>query len=106
MKTKTPHKDETEQVLEQLRAAGAVRLTPRELNLRLESIGYRIEPRMCLSYFNTANEFNYQARSMSYTEISTGQGYANVRADRKTLPLLQEIRRTCYVLHRGRIWDL
>lgn len=103
---KTLHKDETEQELARMLAAGAVRISPRELNLRLESIGYRIEPRMCHSYFNTANEFNYKARSMSYTELSTGAGYANVRADHKTLPQLQELRRHYFVFNRGRIWDL
>lgn len=102
----TLHKDETDKELARMLAAGAVLITPRELNLRLEAIGYRIEPWMCFSYFNTANEFNYKARSMSYTEISTGQGYANVRADGRTLAQLQEIRRTSFVFHRGRIWDL
>lgn len=103
---KTLHKDETLEELARMKAAGSIRITPRELALRLEAMGYRIDPRMCHSYFNTANEFNYKARSISYTEVSTGQGYANVRADHKTLPQLQELRHWHHVFNRGRIWEL
>lgn len=83
-------------------------MTLDELRARGAAIGYRLDTcrRTTLAagrYINNLNERTYRALGVTWTDTRTGEGFANVRADRSNLPALQELRRSAAVLHRGHI---
>jgi hypothetical protein len=64
---------------------------------------------MCIKYYNTYNEFHYNAYGMSYTDIKTKLSYAHYTqrdSNGDNLDKLQKIRRNYFVFENNRIWDL
>lgn len=86
--------------------AGAEQITPAELMNRTAAIGYKISKDCSFNYVNNANEVTYRARSIGWTHIASGMSFAHVDAPKETLPALQTLRFHCFVVHRGRIWEL
>lgn len=99
-------KDETKNELERMLAGGMEQISKRELILRAENCGYKIDFSMCFNYTNTANLYTYKARSIGWRHIASGIRFAHIDAPRDTLPDLQKIRHNCFVYERGRIWEL
>lgn len=97
---------ETEKEAARMIAGGMEKISKAELINRAAACGYKIDPAACFSYLNKANELPYNARSIGWRHIASGMGFAHVDAPRDTLPALQEIRRNCFVMERGRIWEL
>lgn len=88
--------------------AGATPMTLDEYREACLAIGYRLDTdrrTTCAmgAYTNAHNKVAYLAFGVTYTELSTGAGFANIAADRATLPELQALRRSTVILHRGRL---
>jgi len=99
-------KEETGKEIARMLAGGMEKISKAELVKRAASCGYEIDPRVCFNYTNNLNECAYRARSVGWRHKATGMRFAHVEAPRDTLPALQEIRRNCFVVERGRIWEL
>jgi len=99
-------KEETDKEIARMMAGGMEKISKAELVNRAASCGYAIDPRACFNYTNSLNEVTYRARSIGWRHVASGMRFAHVDAPRETLPALQEIRRNCFVVERGRIWEL
>lgn len=98
----------TAEEIERVKACG-MREIPRAAFLaELDRLGYSLIESDCFNYRNTCNEIPYDARSVSYyREKDTGKRAFHVDARRDDkFRELQKIRRECFVVSRGRIWDL
>ena len=82
-------------------------ITKRDLLERLEVLGYEIDPNVCFNYRNVGNPGRrWNARSIGYRNISDKMGYAHYKNKNPNLKQLQEIRRNCFCVIGGRIWEL
>jgi hypothetical protein len=85
--------------------AGMEQISGRELEIRLESIGYKLGDSFCYENNLNAGEF-WKAKSFGIIEKSSGLSFAHVDAPKKNLKALQEIRFNCFVFQNGRIWEI
>jgi hypothetical protein len=99
-------KDETNLEVERMLSGGMEMISKRELMMRAEKCGYKIDPSTSFNYTNGANLHTYKARSVGWRHAASGIRFSHVSAPRDTLPELQEIRHNCFVFERGRIWEL
>ena len=101
--------EETKQYREKLLGDGLIELSKTEFEEMLKELGYKIDKSMCLDYFNNLNEDHYNARSMAYRDIKTGQSWAHYEQEftnGENQKKLQAIRRNYFVYNNGRIWEL
>lgn len=88
-------------------AAGMAEISYSEFLERLGLYGYRINPDCCLTYVNRGNARKYRARSISYSDVETGLGFAHCDGRRDSrFRQLQDMRRDCFVFRGGRIYEL
>ena len=101
-------KYETQKEINALLSGGMEQLTVPQFDKAIHDLGYCLDTRrgFCFNYVNASNERTYCARSVSYTHIASGKGFAQVDAPRDTLPQLQELRRNNFVVTNGHIWEL
>lgn len=85
--------------------AGMEQISGRELEIRLESIGYKLGDSFCYENNLNAGEF-WKAKSFSIVEISSGLSFAHVDAPKKNLKDLQELRQSFLVFENGRVWEI
>lgn len=99
-------KHDTDKEIARMIAGGMQLISKRELVERAAACGYHIDASASFSYRNKANKFTYLARSIGWRHTASGERFAHVNAPKDTLPALQEIRFSCFVVERGRIWEL
>lgn len=85
--------------------AGMERISKRELEIRLENLGYKLGSSFCYENNLNAGEF-WKAKSFQIIEKSSGLSFAHIDAPKKNLKELQEIRFNCFVFENGRIWEI
>lgn len=103
--TKEQKKAETLRRVQSMIEGGMEQISSRELEIRLESLGYKLGESFCYENNLNADEFWY-AKSFGITEKASGLSFAHIDAPKKNLPALQEIRRECFVFERGKLWEI
>ena len=96
----------TQEERQRMKREGMQEVSPRELELMLDDIGYYIDKQNSFNYTNNLNAITYKAKSIKIRDKVSGLGFANIEADRKNLKKLQEIRRNTFVYAQGRIWEV
>ena len=85
--------------------AGAEQISKRELEIRLEAIGYKLGDSFCYENNLNAGE-SWKAKSFQIVEKTSNLSFAHVDAPKTNLKKLQEIRFNCFVFENGKIWEI
>lgn len=101
----------TEKYAEWMKENGYELITPKELEKRLAELGYslkfienRISRVTISSEANNLNGLQYRERYYWLVCNETGHNFCNVKAFRKNMAQLQELRRKTTVFNNGLIW--
>ena len=101
-------KYDTEKEIQSLLDAGMEQITIKQFEYRVLSCGYRRDKSMDFNYTNSGNAYTYQAKSAgNYKDCNTGSSAFHYQGRRdEKFHRLQEMRRSCFVVSRGVIWEL
>lgn len=92
---------------ERMVKAGMKIISHFELVQELDRLGYAINKENSFDYNNRGNEYSYLAKSLYIVEKGSSRSFANTESRRDAnFKALQEIRRSTFVFHKNRIWEL
>lgn len=93
--------------INQMLNAGMAQLSLMEMFNKIDSLGYKIDKSMSFCYFNQGNANHWAAKSCYVVEKDTGLSFANINArEDENYKALQELRRSTFTLHKGRLWEI
>ena len=97
---------QTQEEVQRMLDSGMIEIDKKELEKRLDALGYYISKLVSFNYVNCSNQTPYKAKHAAIYHKVSMRGFANKLSPNTTLDRLQELRCNHFVCSNGVIWEL